>query len=158
MSYLIRRLEVSDYHRGYLNVLGQLSSITEEITFEQFERYYNCMQSPTEFDKKVNHRLQYHLYVVIDELKDVVIGCGTLLIEDKVIHNFGRVGHIEDIVVDNKYRGKGLGRIIIENLTDASIKMDCYKTILDCSESNETFYEKCGFSKKGLYMAIYHHK
>ena len=28
----------------------------------------------------------------------------------------------------------------------------CYKVILDCSESNVGFYEKCGFDNKGYQM------
>ena len=31
-----------------------------------------------------------------------------------------------------------------------------YKTILDCSEANTTFYEKAGLSKKEVQMVKYH--
>ena len=32
------------------------------------------------------------------------------------------------------------------------------KTILDCSETNEGFYVKCGFKRAGLEMAHYYDK
>jgi hypothetical protein len=31
----------------------------------------------------------------------------------------------------------------------------CYKVILDCSEANAAFYERCGFSRKELQLALY---
>ena len=33
--------------------------------------------------------------------------------------------------------------------------LGCYKLILDCSESNVKFYEKCGFKRKEIQMARY---
>jgi glucosamine-phosphate N-acetyltransferase len=32
------------------------------------------------------------------------------MIEKKLIHGAGKVGHIEDVVVDETYRGKKLGQ------------------------------------------------
>jgi glucosamine-phosphate N-acetyltransferase len=31
----------------------------------------------------------------------------------------------------------------------------CYKVILDCSEKNVPFYEKCGFTVKEKQMVVY---
>ena len=73
----------------------------------------------------------------------------------KILRNYGRVGHIEDIVVDKKLRGYGLGSIIVKHLVDISESLNCYKCILDCSEENIKFYEKCGFLRKGVQMGIY---
>lgn len=33
--------------------------------------------------------------------------------------------------------------------------MGCYKIILDCSQKNIPFYEKCGFSHKEYEMVLY---
>lgn len=33
--------------------------------------------------------------------------------------------------------------------------MGCYKVILDCSEDNVRFYERCGFVRKEVQMAAY---
>ena len=32
----------------------------------------------------------------------IPVGMGTLLLEKKIIHNLGIVGHIEDIIIDKK--------------------------------------------------------
>ena len=61
------------------------------------------------------------------------------------LRNCGKVGHIEDVVVDSNARGLKLGKKIIAFLTEHAHLMECYKVILDCSLENKTFYEKCGF-------------
>lgn len=41
---------------------------------------------------------------------------------------------------------------LITALTDAAKANGCYKVILDCSEANAAFYEKCGLTKKEIQM------
>ncbi|KAJ8120062.1 hypothetical protein O1611_g10461 [Lasiodiplodia mahajangana] len=84
------------------------------------------------------------------------VGTGNLLVERKFIHNLGLVGHIEDIAVAKDQQGKKLGLRLIQALDFIAEKVGCYKTILDCSETNEGFYLKCGFRRAGLEMAHYY--
>jgi len=44
---------------------------------------------------------------------------------------------------------------VISQLEHLGISLGCYKIILDCSEKNVPFYEKCGFKKKEVQMAFY---
>jgi glucosamine-phosphate N-acetyltransferase len=37
-------------------------------------------------------------------------------------------------------------------LKELAVEKGCYKVILDCSDSNVSFYEKCGFSKTEIMM------
>ena len=62
---------------------------------------------------------------------------------------------LKDVVCDKAVRGKGLGKKIILAAVGLAHKCGCYKVILDCEESNVGFYEKCGFSRKGVEMAHY---
>ena len=55
-----------------------------------------------------------------------------------------KVGHVEDIVVHKDYRKLQFGRFIIEQLKHIGRETGCYKVILDCSEKNVPFYQKCG--------------
>lgn len=84
-----------------------------------------------------------------------MIGCGSLILEKKFIRSLGVAGHIEDIVVQEGYRGKNLGLRLIEVLKLLASDSKCYKVILDCSDKNVAFYSKCGFEKKGVQMAFY---
>ena len=87
--------------------------------------------------------------------KQEIIATATLLIEMKFIRNCSKCGHIEDVVVDSTYRGLRLGLRVVEALMEAAKEAGCYKVILDCSESNAPFYEKCGLTKKEIQMVRY---
>ena len=92
----------------------------------------------------------YKIIVVEDVARGKIIGAGTLIMESKFIRNLGVAGHIEDIVVDKTYRGKNLGIRVIELLKALAHTNECYKVILDCSEANVAFYNKCNFLVKGM--------
>ena len=46
-------------------------------------------------------------------------------------------------------------RPVVTALTRVAERMGCYKVILDCSEENQPFYEKCEFKRKEVQMARY---
>lgn len=96
-----------------------------------------------------------HHQVFVLELDDGLAGAATLLIEDKLIHGMGRVGHVEDVVVDERHRGKGFGRALIDHAVAHAKKHGCYKVILDCAPENTGFYARCGFHERGVQMALY---
>tara|TARA_B110001454_G_C12504638_1_gene344237 strand:- start:126 stop:548 length:423 start_codon:yes stop_codon:yes gene_type:complete len=139
---MYRLLEYTDYEKGLIELLSQLTT-TGEITKEDYIKQYNMIQN------NPNHKV----YVLEENNK--IISCGTLLIEPKFIHNCSNVGHIEDIVVDKNTRGKGLGKKIIKFLTEECKKYNCYKVILDCSNNHINFYNKCNYQVKGNCMAKY---
>jgi glucosamine-phosphate N-acetyltransferase len=84
-----------------------------------------------------------------------IIGSGTVIYEPKIIHSCKYVGHIEDIVVHNRYRSLGIAKNIIERLVKQSFDRDCYKIILDCKDDLCGFYEKNGFKRNGNQMSLY---
>ena len=88
-SIVFRKLLVSDYNTNYLNLMNQLSTIDKEnITYEDFNNFINSLN------------LNHEIYVLDDIKNNKIVGSGTIIIENKIIHNFGKVAHIEDIVVD----------------------------------------------------------
>ena len=145
--YPIRRLHKSDYNNGIIELLGQLTSISKDkISQDKFDEYVDNLL-----------RNGNHFTIVVEDSKNgsKIIGTATLLVEPKLIHDISKVGHIEDVVVDSNYRSHGIGKMMIDHLTNKGELMDCYKVILDCDEKNVGFYEKCGFKKKGVEMACY---
>ena len=142
--FQIRNLTKDDYHLNYLNLLTQLTKL-DIRTIDQ-----NIFNS---FIDKLNNN---HIILVIeDNLKNCIIGTITILIEQKLIRNFGKVAHIEDVVIDKDFRGKGIGKLLIQEAIKIAYKNKCYKIILDCDETNVPFYEKCNFKNKGSFMAYY---
>ena len=72
-----------------------------------------------------------------------------------IINKINRVSClIEDVVIDSNYRGKGLGKLIINHLIKFSKTLDCDKIILNSKDSNTKFYEKLGFKKNETQMII----
>jgi glucosamine-phosphate N-acetyltransferase len=98
----------------------------------------------------VSETVYSNIYVAYTNNK--IVGTITLLVEPKIIHNAGKVGHIEDVVVHTKYRKRGIGKLLIDHVKTVAKEKECYKIILDCDEHNIGFYEKSGFKTKGVCM------
>jgi glucosamine-phosphate N-acetyltransferase len=146
-GFVLRPLEEGDYEKGYLDVLSQLTVVGNMSKGQFLERFH--------YQKR--HNDTYFLIVVEDLQTKRIVGCGTLLLERKFIHQNGLVGHLEDVVTSSDYRGKQFGRIIIIALTSISQRLGSYKTILDCIDDNVAFYrEKCGFVVKESQMVVRH--
>jgi glucosamine-phosphate N-acetyltransferase len=84
-----------------------------------------------------------------------IIASGTIIIEPKIIRGGKSVGHIEDIVVSQQYRGNGISKKILDMLKTIARENDCYKVILDCNEEVKKVYNSSGFEEKGIQMGIY---
>ncbi|KAI8091731.1 acyl-CoA N-acyltransferase [Thamnidium elegans] len=144
-GYTLRALRSNDYERGFLKVLEVLTEVGNH-TKQEFDEQFNYL-------KKHSH--EYHTITITEDAKDQVVAVGTILVERKFVHKNGLVGHIEDIAVNNNQQGKKLGLRIIQALKFIGAKRGCYKVILDCSEKNVPFYQKCGFTQKEVEMAWY---
>lgn len=90
-----------------------------------------------------------------DTPKITILGSGTIIYEPKIIHGCKNVGHIEDIVVHEKYRAHGIAKKILEKLAELANNKNCYKVILDCKKDLIPFYEKNGFSQNNYQMTKY---
>jgi glucosamine-phosphate N-acetyltransferase len=139
---IFRRLEKDDFNLGYLQLLEQLTHVGS-ISIEDWNNRYD--------EIKNNSCIQ--IWVILD--KDTIIATGTIILEPKFIHNIGRVGHIEDIVVHRDKNGLGIGKKLIDDLVNIARNSGCYKVILNCSDKNIGFYEKVGFTLKERQMAHY---
>ena len=107
------------------------------------------------YDNFCNFIDQKNTQVWIIEDEDEIIGTGTLLFEQKLIHNFGIVAHIEDVVISKNFRRQNYGKILIENLIKKAKEKTCYKVILNCDAKIEDFYNKCNFKCNGIHMSYY---
>ncbi|KAG5341472.1 hypothetical protein C0989_010230 [Termitomyces sp. Mn162] len=141
----IRPLASTDYWRGHLRVLSVLTA-APDTGEETWRTHFNFLR---------NSGRTYYTVVIVDKASDQIVGVGTVFLECKFQRGISCVGHIEDIAVDEKQQGKKLGLRIIQALTYISENSGAYKTILNCSDKNIPFYEKCGYEKKENEMARY---
>ena len=143
MSILIRKIKERDFENGFFETLSNLTTVGD-------------IYSNDELKKEIIRRVlenQNHTIIVAEDLESSkIIGTATLLIEQKFIHNGGRVGHIEDVATRKGFEGRGVGREMIHKLTEISNEHGCYKIILDCDPNVVKFYEKLGFVKKAITM------
>ena len=125
-----------------IKLYNNFSKIDENIL--DFKNFKNLVER-----LPYNHNIYLYLY------NDIIIGAITLIIEEKIIHNGGKVGHIEDFVVLEDYRNQGIGSLLYNYVKILCEQNKCYKMILDCNELIENYYIKKGFVKKGSYMTYY---
>lgn len=138
-GYSIFPLSDEDYDNGALDVLAQLTTVGD-VSRDNFHKFVHLQSTP-----------EYNT-IVIRNKDERVVGIATLLLETKLIHGFSKVGHIEDVAVDHKVRGLNFGKYMIRYLCNLAKSLGCYKVILDCSEENVKFYERCGLTKAGIEM------
>lgn len=82
-------------------------------------------------EKEVGHA---YLFLITNDLHDVPYGL------------------LEDVFVDDAYRGQGIGTELVESVITSAKKHDCYKLVATCRNSKphvHAMYEKIGFDKYG---------
>ncbi|GMH09923.1 hypothetical protein Nepgr_011764 [Nepenthes gracilis] len=144
-EHIVRKLQITDKSKGFIELLQQLT-ICDLISDKEFQDRFQELSAYGD---------DHIICVIEDNDSGKIVATGSLFIEKKFIRNCGKAAHIEDVVVDSSVRGLHLGKKIIGYLTQHAESMGCYKVILDCSEENRAFYEKCGFKKKEIQMVKY---
>ena len=92
-------------------------------------------------------KLSKNQYIFVMTNNDKPIGMISLLIEQKLIHGGGRVGHIEDLIVDKAHQHKGYATKLIQHVIALAKLHQCYKCILNCTDEVKPLYDKNGFTK-----------
>ncbi|PNP51690.1 hypothetical protein THARTR1_07687 [Trichoderma harzianum] len=130
----IRPLEKGDYAKGFLECLRDLTWMAN-VTEQEFNERYGEMDT--------GGKGPYYYLVIEHEGK----------INTKTsIQNRTTVGHIEEICISKDHQGKRLGFYMLGALNSVARNVGCRKTILNCSQHNIPFYEKCGFTLCGTEM------
>ena len=142
MNINYRLLEKEDYNKGFLDVVNYFTKNKQKVNFEDFKSHY---------DKIINQ----NSLVYVAEYNNKIIGTAKLLIEYKFHNNLTKMGHLEDVVVNEKYRGNSIGKKLVILLVNEARKQNCYKVSLCSSKKNKEFYIKCGFKVKDLEMSKY---
>jgi glucosamine-phosphate N-acetyltransferase len=139
-QFIFRKLEESDYHKNYLQLLSQLTQVGQ-ISSDEFAN--------------ILAKIQSQIWVFEDTHVNKIVASASIFLEQKFIHGGGIVAHLEDVVVDQSYRGAQLGKKLIANIVEKARDSGAYKIIADCNPELVSFYSKNGFEKKGEQIAIY---
>lgn len=136
-DYTLCELGPDDYDSGYLELMQEFSNYKKDVSREAFEQYVS---------NSVDRRI-----MVLRNTDQKIIGAGTIFKIEKLHNN--AIGQIEDVMIDEQYRGKGLGKFMVEHLTRVGLDdFLCYKVTLNCLDKNIGFYDKCDFETTGVQM------
>ncbi len=83
-------------------------------------------------------------------LDGTIVGFGSMSFKAHLWHG-GLIGWIDELVVDRKARGKGVGRKLLERLIEMASENGCRAIELDSSfhrKEAHSFYEELGFQKR----------
>ena len=105
------------------------------------------------FDKEINstYLTDPSSITLVSVDSNTVTGVASLHIIKKLTRTLGL---IEDVAVNENYRGKSIGKKLVEKLIGIASEKSCDKTVLNSSEKNSEFYEKIGFEKNEIQMII----
>ena len=140
----------------------EIRDIVETDIENGFLESLDSLREASDLDRKIGEDILKKIIanpdhiIHVAEINGKIIGSTTLLIEQKFIHNGGRVGHIEDVVVSKEYEGRGIGIKLVSSLLKKAKMMNCYKTILDCQDELIPFYERIGFKQESNQMRYNH--
>lgn len=105
------------------------------------------------FDNEINtsHLSDPGSITLVSVDNNTITGVASLYIIKKLTRTLGL---IEDVAVNENYRGKGIGKKLVEKLIGLAADKKCDKTVLNSSEQNSEFYKKIGFKINEIQMII----
>ena len=92
---IIREIDYNDFDK-FLKLLSQLNNQLD-LNEDNFKHYLLSIKSDG----------NKFIMIIEDTINNNIemVGTCTIIIEKKIIHNYGLVAHIEDFVIDKNYRG-----------------------------------------------------
>jgi glucosamine-phosphate N-acetyltransferase len=134
MNINIRNIELSDFYN--------------------YKKHINSDISNEYFDNFVNNILNDNHHILVIEYENIIVGSGTLLIEEKMTYGGCKMGHIENILIDENMRGKKLGTLLIHELIKIADQKKCYRVDLGCENFLKKFYKSVGFNDSLICMTL----
>ena len=136
MSLIIRKCEITDFAEIF-KLLEQLwidSTLDFDSLHEVFE---NALKSSQQ-------------RLIVGVVNNKIIGFCSLTIKNNLWQS-GNLGHIDELVVDKNYSGKGYGKTLIDSITKISKDLKCKRIELDSAfhrKEAHQFYESLGYENR----------
>ena len=138
---IIKELENDNLIDSFFDTLSNLTEIGKDVYNKEFSQMIL---------KKIKNAGNIKIFVAIKDSD--IVGSITAIIEQKFIHNGGKICHIEDVVTRKGFENLGIGSTLVKKVIELAIQEKCYKVILNCSQYNLKFYEKLGFYQHDIGM------
>jgi GNAT superfamily N-acetyltransferase len=151
-------VEVSDCFSGVSNVNLQIRAASEAdlpsilalyVEVEDDGRVLSIEEARSIFARMRNYP-DYKVYLAV--LDGSIVGTFALLIMDNLAHMGAPSGVVEDVMVHRDWRGKGIGKQMMQFAMDRCRERGCYKLALSSNlkrEAAHRFYDRLGFQRHG---------
>jgi GNAT superfamily N-acetyltransferase len=114
--------------------IGDLKGVCEVLE--------SAFPDPNMYPEEWNERVSQGIHTFVGIINGEIIATYSVLLERKIIHNGGMVGHLEDFAILPEFRGLGYGKQMIDHIMEFCKENNCYKVIHNCQESLVSYYEK----------------
>lgn len=88
--------------------------------------------------------------LIVGTMDEKVVGFCSLTIKNN-FWQAGRLGNVDELVVDEHYRGKGIGKELMRHIQQLASDHQCKRVELDSSfhrQEAHRFYESIGFKRR----------
>ncbi len=125
-----------------LDVLPQISSRRDSLSATTL----GVEESTRIFDQMCSHG-NVHIIVAQERLTETIVGALTIVIVPNLTYGGRPWSVIENVVVRREWRGKGIGKQLMDFAVDLAKDRHCYKTqLLSGANDNQVgFYRSAGF-------------
>lgn len=125
-DFKIRPLEQNDISTGYIDLIckDESSETSTETNSQKVKEYLDfvCTSKPW----------MYYNVVLEDTKTSRLIGTGSLIVEQKFIHETALRSRIENISVSEIHRNCGFEVLLLETLSLLAERFGCYKVNMNC--------------------------
>lgn len=143
MNSIIREATIDDLNRGLLDVF------IEGYRYHQNWRpdVFANISDETLKEDLIKNFENLSTIVILDD--DVIVGYLSYKIKEK----HSKKLDVDQLVIDEKYRGKGLGKKLMEEVKNIALKNNCDRIELNCWMFNNNalkMYEHIGFDRQRI--------
>ena len=114
----VKELENDDLSNSFFDTLSNLTEIGKDVYNTEFSQ---------EIFEKIRKSSNIKIFVAIKD--NDIVGSITAIIEQKFIHNGGKICHIEDVVTRKGFEKLGIGSILVKKVLEFATLEKCYKVI-----------------------------
>jgi GNAT superfamily N-acetyltransferase len=134
-----------------------------EADLERLEELYQQMDPGAVIDRERLHTIfsrlrEYpHYRVFVANAEGTIAGTYSLLIMHTLGSRCAPAGIVEDVVVDEAMRGRGIGGVMMRDAMQRCRDAACYKLVLSSNDKRQAahrFYESLGFAKHGTSFMV----
>ncbi len=118
-------------------------------------KFYNKQASPEVLQRSyryvINHPQKVLIFIIL--IEGVVTGTASLHLGHYSTWHDHWYGHIEDVIIDPEYRGRGLASNILSHVISAAKEQDLSRLELNALNNNNAarrLYEKLGFTNQSV--------